>query len=354
MTKGPKFMTTFFAAANSEEGFVSLFDEIFSPDSLKQIYILKGGPGSGKSTLMRSIGAEAEALGLKTEYLFCSSDTDSLDGIIIPAVAAAILDGTAPHAKDPVYPGVAERIVNLGEAFDHEALARKKSLIEAQIREKAACYRSAYRFLSAAGIMERERIALLGSVYLSEKAKAAANRLINSLRELPKGPSSHRYLSAIGTKGIVRLSAPAHKHYAVTESHGAGYLFMQALYEALTEKGAAMTVCKTPLSKDRIEAIILKNEDLCFSVCDEKTASDADKTVNCLRFLQKEKLSASRSRLREAEKHVRALTESAVLRLREAGACHARTETIYGTCIDFKKIDAVQARLRREIFKNIM
>ena len=32
---------------------------------------------------------------------------------------------------------------------------------------------------------------------------------------------------------------------------------MQALYEALTEKGAAMTVCKTPLSKDRIEAIIL-------------------------------------------------------------------------------------------------
>jgi hypothetical protein len=230
-------MTTFFAAANSEEGFVSLFDEIFSPDSLKQIYILKGGPGSGKSTLMRSIGAEAEALGLKTEYLFCSSDTDSLDGIIIPAVAAAILDGTAPHAKDPVYPGVAERIVNLGEAFDHEALARKKSLIEAQIREKAACYRSAYRFLSAAGIMERERIALLGSVYLSEKAKAAANRLINSLRELPKGPSSHRYLSAIGTKGIVRLSAPAHKHYAVTESHGAGYLFMQALYEALTEYG---------------------------------------------------------------------------------------------------------------------
>jgi Mrp family chromosome partitioning ATPase len=53
-------MKKFFAAANTEMGFRSLFDEIFAPEKFRRIYILKGGPGTGKSTLMRNLGAVAE------------------------------------------------------------------------------------------------------------------------------------------------------------------------------------------------------------------------------------------------------------------------------------------------------
>ena len=43
----------FFAAANTEEGFYSIFESVFPPSALDKIFIIKGGPGTGKSTLMR-------------------------------------------------------------------------------------------------------------------------------------------------------------------------------------------------------------------------------------------------------------------------------------------------------------
>ncbi|HCG36512.1 MAG TPA: hypothetical protein DER23_09230, partial [Clostridiales bacterium] len=43
------YRNTYFAAANSTRGFVSFFSEVFSPDALDEILIIKGGPGTGKS-----------------------------------------------------------------------------------------------------------------------------------------------------------------------------------------------------------------------------------------------------------------------------------------------------------------
>ena len=111
-------MKKFFAAANTSNGFSSLFDEIFAPEKFRRVYILKGGPGTGKSTLMGNIGLIAQSRGYDVEYICCSSDPDSLDGVIITELSVAILDGTSPHITDPVYPGAVERIVNLAEAFD--------------------------------------------------------------------------------------------------------------------------------------------------------------------------------------------------------------------------------------------
>ena len=80
----------YFLGANSPTGFYSLYDHLLSPEEARAIYILKGGPGCGKSTLM-----------LETEYILCSGDPDSLDAVILPAVGAAIVDGTAPQGVVP-------------------------------------------------------------------------------------------------------------------------------------------------------------------------------------------------------------------------------------------------------------
>ncbi|MBQ8496358.1 MAG: hypothetical protein IJ489_02755 [Clostridia bacterium] len=350
-------MTKFFAAANTEAGFYSLFNEVFSPDVQKRIYILKGGPGSGKSTLMKRVGAEAEKRGLDTEYIYCSSDTDSLDGILIPALRTAILDGTAPHVCDPIYPGAAERIVNLGEAFDEKALTEKRELISAQIREKNEKYQSAYRFLAAAGKMEKEREALLSPLFLTEKADAAVRRLLSSFYFMKEGGETHRYISAIGTNGEKTLDTlwlKAKKVYAVTGKHGLAYLFMSRLYRALSAKGIAMTVCRTPLSRLRTEAIFIEGENILFTVCDEKQAEKAEKTVNCLRFIRRETLAARRNRLRFAEKCRDLLVQGALDALHDAGTLHAKTEAIYGKHIDFSKIDAIGTHILCEIFENNM
>ena len=60
--KAPKHFENemhFFAAANTGGGFVSFFDEVFNRDGINKIYILKGGPGCGKSTLMKNYGKSA-------------------------------------------------------------------------------------------------------------------------------------------------------------------------------------------------------------------------------------------------------------------------------------------------------
>lgn len=91
----------YFLGANSPTGFYSLYDHLLPPQEARAIYILKGGPGCGKSTLMRKIGGWAEEIGLAAEYVLCSGDPDSLDAIVLPTQGVAIVDGTAPHGVVP-------------------------------------------------------------------------------------------------------------------------------------------------------------------------------------------------------------------------------------------------------------
>ena len=55
---------TFFASANTSEGFISYFDTIFDANTLKEIFIIKGGPGTGKSGFMKRIANLAEKRGI--------------------------------------------------------------------------------------------------------------------------------------------------------------------------------------------------------------------------------------------------------------------------------------------------
>jgi polynucleotide 5'-kinase involved in rRNA processing len=84
-----------FPGSNTPEGFYSFYEEGLK--GLDKVFILKGGPGVGKSTLMRKIGQTMLERGYDLDFWQCSSDCDSIDGVIIPALSLAVIDGTAPH-----------------------------------------------------------------------------------------------------------------------------------------------------------------------------------------------------------------------------------------------------------------
>ncbi|WP_430871687.1 hypothetical protein, partial [Escherichia coli] len=105
----------FFAGGNTARGFYSLYDS--SLQGLSRLFILKGGPGTGKSSLMKKIGNEWREKGYDVQFLHCSSDNKSIDGVLIPKLNAGIVDGTAPHVIEPKAPGAVEEYVNLGEAW---------------------------------------------------------------------------------------------------------------------------------------------------------------------------------------------------------------------------------------------
>ena len=79
-------VTNFFVGANSGEGFQNLFSEVVDLADTYDLMVLKGGPGVGKNTFMREIGRCMEAAGAPVEYLWCSGDPDSLDGVVLPSI----------------------------------------------------------------------------------------------------------------------------------------------------------------------------------------------------------------------------------------------------------------------------
>ena len=64
------------------------------------------------------IGQTMEQAGAAVEYLWCSGDPDSLDGVVLPELRCAIADGTSPHVLEPKYPAAVDRYVDLGRFYD--------------------------------------------------------------------------------------------------------------------------------------------------------------------------------------------------------------------------------------------
>ena len=50
---------SFFLGSNSGGGFRSYFSSFYDAPSMRRVYLLKGGPGNGKSTQMKKIAAAA-------------------------------------------------------------------------------------------------------------------------------------------------------------------------------------------------------------------------------------------------------------------------------------------------------
>ncbi len=137
----------YFGSANTCYGFKNCFDNI-CPNGTT--YILKGGPGTGKSTFMKKIGEYFEKKGEDVEYFYCSSDIDSLDGVRIVGKNICIVDGTAPHVTEAKIPHVTEDIVNLGEYITND-VKRHKTQIEHLLENKKQCFDMAYIYLKCAG-----------------------------------------------------------------------------------------------------------------------------------------------------------------------------------------------------------
>ena len=117
--QNPGYIRKFFLGANTHKGFHSFYEYVV-PGIPNRLLILKGGPGTGKSTFLRKIANEFAKMGHDVELHHCSSDNDSLDGIRIVSLNIAVMDGTAPHTTDPKYPAVVDEIINLGEYWYKE------------------------------------------------------------------------------------------------------------------------------------------------------------------------------------------------------------------------------------------
>lgn len=141
-----------FPGANTPEGFFSFYDFLIDPCA-NMIIIIKGGPGIGKSTLIRRIGSALLDMGYDAEYACCSHDPASYDGVIVPKLGLALFDGTPPHVLEPRFPGIVERIINLGDFLNRKKLIPHRQEIVEALGEVSILFERAFRYLKEARII---------------------------------------------------------------------------------------------------------------------------------------------------------------------------------------------------------
>lgn len=111
-----------FAGAITPGGLVNFINKI--TEDCKTRYILKGLPGTGKSTMIRKIAEGAVDRGYQADIYHCALDPDSVDMVVIPQLRVAVLDGSIPHVEDPERPG--DKVINMLDYFNAD-LVQKES-----------------------------------------------------------------------------------------------------------------------------------------------------------------------------------------------------------------------------------
>lgn len=340
----------YFLGANSCTGFYSLFENFTTEDTVENVYIIKGGPGCGKSSFMRSIASALKDEGLEVEYILCAGDIDSIDGIYIPALKTAYLDGTAPHVLEPRYPGIREAYVNLGIYYAPAAIAPRFDEIKHYTDIYKSCYEKAYNCLEAA---EKFQKGIYDKLFTEKTFSTIARRTQGIItRELKKtgrsrGRAVYRFISALCSEGYVCRYDTAYAYcknlYVIDNDFGLAPHLLNPICQAALSRGYDVIICPSPFIPSVTEHILIPELSLGFvSSCkNSPCTAEQYKHIRLDSLIDKETLRRNRRYYRSQTALRNALMEKAYEYLKNAELIHEEIERIYNPGVDFAGVYAL-------------
>jgi len=332
----------YYAAANSFSGFRSFFDEVFERKNFERIFILKGGPGTGKSTLMKKTLQKFSEMGFACDAIYCSSDPESLDGIIIDG-KVAVIDGTAPHETDTRLPGAADEIINLGESWSSEILSKKRKEIEELNKIKKQNYSSAYKYLAFSGNIHDYKLELIKKCFDFKSAENFISALVKSYKESKKSPSK-LLISAFSKYGHTRrdfLKNHIEKQYSIRGKYGEESIFLLLLEDCCKDKFSYIRLL-SPFREDMSDGIYFNDENALFLLNSEK-----GELIDTSVFLKGHD-AGEIGFLKKSEEELLLKSKEAFMRASDA---HFLLEDIYKAAMDFDKNDEIYQKLSEKIRK---
>lgn len=344
----------FFLGANSPAGFVESFSTSFSASDGWHTYIIKGGAGTGKSTLMKRVADHFIGEGLRCHLCPCSSDPNSLDAVIFPDVKIMLLDGTAPHIVEPKYPGACEEIVNLGDCWDARALITNRGQIINLTKENKEHHKKASSYLAAAGCVMSDTLEVANGALQEEKALQFAKKLSKKYLKKTKlkGVEWVRYLSGVTPKGLIFYSSTLEKmvdtKIVISDEFGAAssVIIGEIRKEAL-KKGYEIISCYCPMRpKEKVEHIIIPALRLGFCTKNRfHNIESSERIIHARRFMDVKKLREQRPRLTFNRKAVAEFLNLASDALSDATHIHDKLEACYIKAMDYKKLNEVTKQI---------
>lgn len=362
MTTEPQ--VRYFLGSNSPKGFYSLHHQLLDPAEAECVFILKGGPGCGKTHLMKRVAEHAEASGLSVEYIACAGDPESLDAIRIPGKKAAVIDGTAPHVVEPKYPGLIEHYVNLERFYDPKGLAPLRGEIMERAGDMKNCYNRAFRCLRAASEIEQDIRSVLLTQTLEERmmkrARGIAVRELKSSgkgRQTKPGAVRQRFLSGITHAGTVcffeTADAQCKRVYELSDSYGLAHLMLSSLLTSAVEAGYDVVACPSPTAPDRLEHLLIPDLSLAF-VTSSAAMPYGRRPARHIRLdamADGELLRRCKPKLRFSKKISAALTEEVVTSLKQAKTAYDALEELYKPHMDFDGVRETAEELSEKLLK---
>lgn len=343
-----------FLGANTPEGFFSYYEPFIEN---KRAYVIKGGPGTGKSSLMKKVAGEMLKKEIFTEYAYCSSDPDSLDGVLFPQLGAVLVDGTPPHTLEPPVPGALGGIINIGEYWDEKKLQRSlKEIFMLQGRIKK-CFERCYHYLGAAGKIYADISGSAKDCIDEEKADGFMAGFMK--RNFPhagggNGKIHRRFLSGYTPKGYITFKDTIYtlcdKVFVFRDDFFTSPYFMKKAAAYLDQAGIDFYAFYSPTSPNEIEHIAVPSFSTALVTSEKGCDFEPSLTrkIHLKRFLR-EDFTFIRDRLLFSKKIYAACINEALESLKKEKALHDDLEEIYIEAMDFSKLGKVSERLCRAI-----
>ena len=357
----------YYAGNNTSKGFYNFFDYVIKPEHANHIYILKGGPGVGKSSFMKKIANEMVKKGYSLEYVHCSSDHESLDGIIILELKTAFFDGTAPHTIDPIIPGAVDEIINLGSFLNSKNIEKYKAQILQVNRNKSDLYKSAYRYLKCGGLLFDEINSIYDKGIDYTKFVSLAERVISNLfvnhtniysdfeinTIFPKEKRRNLFLEAYTASGYVKYTDGFCRNTKVCalscRSLHVSSKLLELIADESLKRGYHVECYYYPLNPDIIQHLFIPDMNLFIRSSGDTIDFRYDDFINLSEVIREEVFKRNHRETEELWNLVSTCTKKAIEKLAGAKEEHSTLEKYYIESMNFQGVNEYLDRVLAEL-----
>ncbi|MFZ7120197.1 MAG: PRK06851 family protein [Eubacteriaceae bacterium] len=348
-----------FPGGNTTKGFYSYYDFI-NKRNPNRTFILKGGPGVGKSSFMKKIGQEMLERGYSIEEHYCSSSNDSLDAVVISKLKVAIIDGTAPHIVDPKNPGAIDEIINLGEYWNVNQLEKNKIDSIKVNKEVEKYFIRAYQYLKVIdsiiqniAVVYNEGMNIYNYYQLQENL---LHNIFNGVKKYEKiGYHTHFFGSAITPNGVVdyleTLVGTMENIYFVKGTWGTGWSdLLDEVSKKAIRMGYDVEVYHTPFAPEMIEDIVIPELNLAITT-NKKFVNNCTSIIDLELLVDKDILNKYISELKFDEKMFNQFLIKSIESINNAKLLHHELESFYIPNMHFDDINKKRNEILHRILK---
>jgi ABC-type phosphate/phosphonate transport system ATPase subunit len=353
-----------FPGANTPEGFFSFYDYMIDPDG-NMIIIIKGGPGIGKSTLIKRIGTALLDMGYDTEYACCSQDAASYDGVVVPKLGLALFDGTPPHILEPRFPGIVEHIINLGDFLNKKKLRTYRQEIVETLKEVSTLFERAFRYLKEARIIHDDWEACyfqaLDLGCLNCMAEELGSDMLHGT-EVSRNPGRPRHLfaSAVTASGPINhlqtVIGHMSRRYILSGEPGTGKsTIVKKVAETALCHGLDVEIYHCPLDPSKTEHIVIPELEVALVSSSWPhlidPMKDIDRIIETRQAVSDKTVAKYDSVITDSKQRFHQAFQRAIEFLKKAKQEYDKVQAIYSESMDFPAVERLGDRILGEVLE---